>query len=143
MILPVITYGSLLHLNPTMCQRMKLTSFHNGSVKIVNNSKHECSGIPSPYAITVTISYELVRKCLDENKHARISFATLRRLIMMDFRICKHSLKLPKLRLEYCRGSFYYMGTKVYNDLPLTIRTTETFNEFKEKLKGYVISNII
>ena len=49
MILPVITYGSLLHLNSTMCQRIKLSSLHNRSMKVINNySDQLCSEIPSP-----------------------------------------------------------------------------------------------
>jgi hypothetical protein len=30
-----------------------------------------------------------------------------------------YQLKLPKIRLEYSRRSFYNMGAKLYNDLPL------------------------
>ena len=51
-----------------------------------------------------------------------------------------YMLKLPNIRLEYCRGSFYYMGAKLYNDLPIMIRKTENFKDFKKQLNIYVMA---
>ena len=31
-------------------------------------------------------------------------------------------LKLPKVKLEFVKQSFYYLGAKIYNDLPIEIR---------------------
>ena len=42
---------------------------------------------------------------------------------------------LPKIRLEYSRGAFYYMGAKLYNSLPLDTRKTADFNDFDKLLK--------
>ena len=36
-----------------------------------------------------------------------------------------------------------YMGAKVYNELPLDIRQTETFKEFVEKLKMHFVGHDI
>ena len=45
-------------------------------------------------------------------------------------------LKLPKIKTEYTRKSFRFMGAKIYNDLPIDIRKTESFNdEFIKLLK--------
>ena len=46
-----------------------------------------------------------------------------------------YKAKLPKIRLEYSRGSFYYMGAKLYNNLPLDTRKTEDFNSFNKLLE--------
>ena len=41
---------------------------------------------------------------------------------------------LPRINTEYARKGFYYMGAKVYNNLPIDIRTVENKKDFKEKL---------
>ena len=48
-----------------------------------------------------------------------------------------NSLKaeLPKVRLEFARKSFYYMGAKLYNDLPKECRQEDNFSTFKRKIK--------
>ena len=46
-----------------------------------------------------------------------------------------YEVMFPKIRLEYGRGAFYYMGVKLYNSLPLDIRKTADFNDFNNLLK--------
>ena len=41
---------------------------------------------------------------------------------------------LPRIKTEYARKGFYYMGAKLYNDLPIDVRTAENKKDFKEKL---------
>ena len=46
-------------------------------------------------------------------------------------------LKLPKINLEFGKKSFMYQGAKIYNDLPLKIRSSDT--NFKTLLKEHFI----
>ena len=39
-------------------------------------------------------------------------------------------LKVPRIKLETARSSFYYMGVKFYNDLPLILRKVKSYEEF-------------
>ena len=41
---------------------------------------------------------------------------------------------LPSIKTEYARRGFYYMGAKLYNELPIDVRTAENKKNFKEKL---------
>ena len=41
---------------------------------------------------------------------------------------------LPRIKTEYARKGFYYIGAKVYNNLPIDIRTVENKKDVKEKL---------
>ena len=41
---------------------------------------------------------------------------------------------LPSIKIDYARKGFHYMGAKLYNDLPVDVRTAENKNDFKEKL---------
>ena len=44
---------------------------------------------------------------------------------------------LPRIKTEYVRKGFYYMGARLYNDLPVDVRTAENKNDLKEKLHLY------
>ena len=46
-------------------------------------------------------------------------------------------LKVPRIKLETARSSFYYMGVKFYNDFPLNLRKVESFKEFERLLKQH------
>ena len=41
------------------------------------------------------------------------------------------------VKTEYARRSFYYMGAKVYNELPLEIRKAESTNDFEKQLNEH------
>ena len=42
-------------------------------------------------------------------------------------------LKVPRIKLETAGSSFYYMGVKFYNDLPLNLRKVESYKEFERQ----------
>ena len=44
-------------------------------------------------------------------------------------------LKVPRIKLETGRSSFYYTGVKFYNDLPLNRRKVESYKVFERQLK--------
>ena len=46
-------------------------------------------------------------------------------------------LKLPKVKLEFVKQSFYYLGAKIYNDLPIEIRREGDYDQFLKLLKDY------
>ena len=46
-------------------------------------------------------------------------------------------VKLPKIRTEYARKSFRFMGAKIYNELPVNIRKTESFKTYEQYLKQH------
>lgn len=46
-------------------------------------------------------------------------------------------VKLPKVKLEFARNSFFYFGAHLYNSLPLEIRKEASFLLFKNKLHKF------
>ena len=50
----------------------------------------------------------------------------------------KSLIRLPKVRLECAKKSFYFTGAKTFNDLPIDIRKVETLNDFKVKLQNFL-----
>ena len=45
---------------------------------------------------------------------------------------------LPCIKTEYGRKGFYYVGAKLYNDLPIIVRTAENKRDFNEKLDSFL-----
>ena len=46
-------------------------------------------------------------------------------------------LKVPKMRLDLGKTSFFYAGTKLYNDLPLGIRKSQSVTAFRNKINDH------
>ena len=46
-------------------------------------------------------------------------------------------VELPSIKLEFARKGFFFMGAKIYNELPAEIRQEENLNLFKNKIRNY------
>ena len=46
-------------------------------------------------------------------------------------------LRLPAVKTEYARRSFFFMGAKVYNELPIEVWKAENFHIFEKLLHEY------
>jgi hypothetical protein len=130
MILPLFTYCGTLQLNYTETHKKRLESFHYRALNLINTSEN----IPSPINLNKILSLTLVHQCL--NGDVCSNFKNY-------FGIAKHSkctrnagclLMLPRLKLEYMRNSFCYMGAKLFNELPRNIRIIVDTNDFKRAL---------
>jgi hypothetical protein len=44
-------------------------------------------------------------------------------------------INLPTIKFEYARRGFYFMGAKLYNELPLNIRSATSSEDFYKLLK--------
>ena len=136
MITPILTYCEVLNLNLTATQRDRLMSFHNRALKIIFGDSVDDLEFPSVVEIKKRRACMLVRKILDNdicdslighfirNKHDRVT------------RNSDCFTILPKIKTEYARRSFDFMGAKVYNELPLEIRKTLDYKEFVKKLSS-------
>ena len=49
-------------------------------------------------------------------------------------------LRLPPVKLEAAKKSFKYMGAKLWNELPLDIRSHMGKNDFQLKLKHFYVN---
>ena len=48
------------------------------------------------------------------------------------------SIKLPKVKLETAKKGFYFNGGKLYNELPLEIRKSDTLRLFTKGLSKHL-----
>ena len=49
-----------------------------------------------------------------------------------ELRKNKNNLMIPRVNTEIARGSFYYSGAKLYNNLPNKIKTSLSMSALKE-----------
>ena len=79
---------------------------------------------------------KFVRKCLDGQAANFVNYFTLidhnRRT-----RNNKCSIRLPSIKLESTRNSFFFSGAYVYNKLPKELRSEANFNNFIDLLNKY------
>ena len=55
-------------------------------------------------------------------------------------RINNEQFTLPFFRYVKCQKSFLYSGMKIWNDLPINLRSIEKLNRFKAAVKGYLLT---
>eukprot|EP00794_Sanderia_malayensis_P001521 gene1521-1682_t len=128
MVLPVLTYCGILNLKLNRTQENKLNSFHNRAMQMV--AKNQRSEIISPNNAVKKGACVLVYNILQNNVcHALNQY-------FMCQEHCKNtrnnhcSVYLPRIRTEYARKGFYYMGAKTFNELPLSARTPDNASDF-------------
>lgn len=129
MIVPVITYSSLINLNLTNTQLTKLKSIDRRAQNITG-----CNNLCSINETIFKNCCMTVRKCLDGRTCENfVDYFTVMEH-SQNTRNNSSSLRLPATRTEYGRRSFRFMASKCYNTLPLECRKENDFNVFIRKL---------
>ena len=132
-----IAYIYRLQLKITDTQYKRLASFHDRSLRTIQGNSNTCDEIQSVTNANKIRACKLVRKCID--KDICVTFQGY--FEINDHKMCTRNnqclVKLPKIRTEYARKSFRFMGAKIYNELPVNIRKTESFNTYEQHLKQH------
>ena len=133
MIVPIITYSNTLRIPCTKTQNNKLRSLHNRALSIIRTNS-----VPSIVGLINRDICLLVRKCLtNELKSPTFNNYFKKQHHERKTRNNNHMVKLPRVKLEVARQSFYFAGGNLYNSLPLAIRKTEELTKFRKALSGY------
>ena len=133
MIVPVVTYCGILNLKPTTGQSRKLAALHERARRIIGMRAKECS-VLSPERSNIKRACILVHNILNNDICDALQSHITTHEHIKTTRNNKCLATLPRIKTEYARKGFYYMGAKVYNNLPIDIRTVENKKDFKEKL---------
>ena len=112
MVVPILTYCGILNLNVSKSRKDKLSSFHDRAMDIVTSNTNPELEIKTPLSINQIKACQLVRKCMDGNVCSNYINYFVKRDHNVATRNNGYQLELPKIRLEYSRGSFYYHGSK-------------------------------
>ena len=132
MIVPIFTYCGALGLSFPVSRENLIQNIERRSIKIIGNNNLNISSVDS---LIKRKSCQFVHGCLQNNICSPFK---------NYFEILTHSkttrnsgisVKLPKVRLEFGRKSFFYQGAKIYNTLPTEQRSLKSRILFKNKLK--------
>jgi len=130
-ILPLLLYSSLINLQLSTTQRRRLCSIERRAKQIIGGTKK----VGSIEKLMKKKACKIVKKCLDDEVCTQFKGY---------FKINHHSrttrnsntlMKLPKVKLEFFRKSFKFQGAKIFNDLPLSIRSSQ--NNFYSLMSRY------
>ena len=130
MIIPLMTYSCIINMNLTVTQKRRLLSIDRRIQQIVG----EANNLPSIETIMKRDTCLFVKKCL--NNELCSNFENY-------FDVIGHNkntrqglyLRLPAIRLESTKNSFFFAGAKLFNNLPNDIRNTRETSTFKGNLK--------
>ena len=137
MILPTFTYCGVLQLKLTSTQAKRLTSFHDRCLKIINGNSKNPIAIQSVANAKGTRACKLVRKCLDNDICENFQGYFELQQHKTQTRNSECLIRLPCIKTEYARKSFHFMGAKMYNELPIDLRKTESFKQYEELSKKH------
>ena len=131
MIQPTLTYCGFLDLNQTEGQKLKLKRLHNRAESIIFKHKTKHARVPSSMDMVNVRSCDFVRQVLE----GKVCTNFRNYFVLIDHRRSTRNnlcmVKLPRIRLEYARGSLSYSAAKLYNTLPLHIRKVRNYKDFK------------
>ena len=130
MVTPSLMFNSIINLNLTVTQINRLTSLDNRAKRITNNTKttplhdsickHACKIVKK---VTNGDICSNLKGYFEVNNHSK------------QTRNTNVLLKVPRIKLETARSSFYYMDRKFYNDFALNLPKVQSYNEFERLLK--------
>ena len=139
MIRPTIMYNFTTNLNITTTQKKRLDSLDHRAEKVTNSGKRNNNiKIESTFQLTRRYACCFVKKCL-LNHHVNETFHQYFKATdhLVNTRNNNKLVKLPLVKLETARHGLYYMGARLYNELPITTRSTETFGAFKKSINEF------
>ena len=132
MVQSTILYGSSTYLNLNRTNIEKVQSIDRRANKIINKRAINRHSIEPTTNIIKRQACCLVKKCLLGETNV---------LMSNYFEINNHNqnalIRLPKVRLEVAKSGFFFMGGKLYNTLPIELRTLDNSKTFENKIKSH------
>ena len=135
LIIPSLTYCSLLYLNFTPTQLKRLNSIRMRSRRIIKWNTNDTVNLPPIENLFYFRACSFVKSCLTKNSH--ILFNNYFTLINHGNNTRNNSclLRLPKIRLEYAKRSVSFAAARMFNNLPTSIRRNYDKNTFDTQLR--------
>ena len=131
-IIPSLMYNCIVQLNLTQTHLKKLKSIEARASSILKSKTCDLKHEIDKHAIL------LVRKCLNGN--VCTNFQNYFMINEHDVRTRNRNilLHIPKVKLEFAKNGFFFMGARLYNSLPKDIR--ESADDFENKVNSYFSS---
>ena len=139
MVFPMLSCCGILKLKLNKAQENKVTSYHNGAMKIIARNR-ACESI-SPMTASKRRACMLAHNILQNNVCHAFSKYFIYQEHSKNTRNSKYRICLPRLRTEYARKCFLYMGAMIFSELPLAASMSDNVLNFRKIMK-YFMRNI-
>ena len=128
-IIPALIYNCIVQLNLTRTQLKKLKSIEARASSILKSKTCDLKHEIDKHAIL------LVRKCLNGNVCTNFQDYFMINEHNVRTRNRNILLQIPRVKLEFAKDGFFFMGARLYNSLPKDIR--ESADDFENKLNSF------
>ena len=118
MIVPILTYNCIVNLNLTRSKANKLTSLDNQAKMILGQDVSPLLNRIHKHAVLFVEKWLTEKVCFSFSKYFNLVNHS------RSTRNNGMSLKIPKVKLEFARSGFFFMGVRICYSLPLEIRRT-------------------
>jgi hypothetical protein len=132
MIVPLLTYCGIINLNTNRTQQTKFLSIERRSARVIGRKKVPSIKNRIEKRANIIV-WNALNGMLCSNFNTYFAINTHGKLT----RNGNFLIKLPRIKLEFSRNSFYYYGAHLYNSLPLEIRKEVSISIFKNKLREF------
>ena len=135
MLVPLFTYCSIITCQTNRTYKQKVKSLEDHARKIIFRSQPAVYHIPSIDHLVKNRLCQNVYKCLtgDVCEH----FENYFEVMTNNTRNKNILLRLPKIRLESSKKSFFYYGAKCLNELRPEVRAAQNIKEFSNYFSNY------
>jgi hypothetical protein len=135
MIMPLLTYSSVVTLNLNATQTSRIENLQDRAARVIKSSESADLRLPDLMSFAKLQTCFLVKQCMDRNVCSNFHNYFERLQHVKNTRNNGISVRIPKIRLESTKLAFYYNGAIEFNKLPKDIREIDSFMLFKRKLK--------
>lgn len=138
MIMPLLTYASIVTLNLNATQLARVLSLQDRAARIIDPSQSAHLRVPDLMNFAKLQTCLLVKQCIDKNACSNFNNYFERLQHEKNTRNNGFSLRIPKIKLECTKCAFYYNGAIQFNKLPYDVRVViDSFMLFKRALKEH------
>ena len=132
MVQSIIIYGSSTNLNLNRSNIDRLNSIDRRARKIINKRQVDRHIIEPTLNVMKCQACCLVKKCMLGEASVLLANHFEQNNHGVNTRNQNAFIRLPKIRLEVARRGFFFMGGRLYNMLPVELRTVNDFKTFKK-----------
>ena len=132
MVVPLLTYNCIANLNLNRTQLGRLCSLDRRASQILGEPMTPIFNLIKKHAVL------RVEKCLSVGvcSSFRNYFQKLEHKV--STRNNGKLLKIPKVKLEFARSGFFFMGARIFNSLPMEVRASLA-DDFRNKVKTHFL----
>ncbi len=137
MVQPVMTYCSIAFLTLSETNETRFKKIEERALKIIFGAKHKKHRAWRSFVSMRSIQcVDLIFKWLNGTAPDVFHNYFMKLEHGKSTRRNRTDLRLPKVRTESGKKGIYYSGTKIFNALPLHLKTEKYYIYFKKALKG-------